>query len=519
MEKLYPIGIDTFSEIIDGGYVYIDKTDLVYDLANRFKNVFLSRPRRFGKSLLTSTFEAYFSGREDLFRGLKLHNKETQWKKYPVLHFSFNGVMVETVRDLQDYINDMLADYEKQYGIASPARTSNLRLKHLIKAAVEHTGMPAVVLIDEYDKPMLDVVGNKSLTESVRKKMQNFYSPLKNCGKDLRFLFLTGVTQFSQVSIFSQLNNLEIISMNSDYAAVCGITEEELKNNLNEGIQEMAVAKGWSKEECLKKLKEEYDGYHFSPGLPDIYNPFSLMQALKNRKIKAYWFTHSTPTFLLTQMRRFNAKPQTFSRQRSYPSTFEKSIDDANSITPLLYQSGYLTIKDYIEDPETYILDIPNKEVRVGLMECMVSYLGAGDSVPARDLANDMYLAFKEDDFDKVMNHLKKYLSTVPYTSGAKKDCEGHYQSLLYVLFSLMSINVQVEARTPQGRIDVVVESPKYIYLIEIKLDKSADKALEQINLKDYPARFALTGKPVRKVGANFSRKTRNITDWKIEDN
>jgi len=315
------------------------------------------------------------------------------------------------------------------------------------------------------------------------------------------------------MSIFSELNNLKVISMLPKYASLCGITEEEMLRDLNEGIQKMADLKGWTKEECIAKLKRNYDGYHFSYQSPDIYNPFSLLQAIESTEIEKYWYA-STPSYIIEYMKRFHIKPQTLGQQMSYTSTFDVSIEDAESITPILYQSGYLTIKGYDSDRDEYTLDIPNNEIREGLMENMITYLGAGERQAALVLVNDMRKAFNDEDFDKVMKLLQTYLGTVPYT--AVKDCEGHYQSLLYVIFSLMSKNVQVETRTAQGRVDVAVESPKYIYLIEIKLNKSADMAIDQIDLKNYADKFALDTKPVKKVGVNFSTKTRNITDWKI---
>jgi len=511
MALKYPINVYDFSEMIDDGYLYVDKTGLVFNLVTNYKKVFFGRPRRFGKSLLTSTLDYYFQGRSDLFKNLEIYKLEKDWKKYPVLHFDLSTGLITDAAKIESDLNIKLLKYEKVYGKGEGEIDPGQRLGGIIERAAEKAGMKPVVLIDEYDKPVLDVLGDKDKLKEVRTVMQNFYAPLK--AAKLRFLFITGITKFSQMSIFSQLNDLEVISMLSEYASLCGITEEEMLRDLDEGIQDMADDKGWTKEECFKKLKENYDGYHFSHKSPDVYNPFSLLQALKKHELGSYWYA-STPSFLIEQMKKFNVSPQLLGRQQSYASAFDVSIEDMQSITPLLFQSGYLTIKGYIEDPETYFLDIPNKEVRIGLMECMVSFLGIDSVIPARKLADDMYVAFKTEDFDKVMQLLQTYLATVPYTT--IKDSEGHYQSLLYVLFSLLSKNVQVETRTSRGRVDVVVESPKYIYLIEIKLNKSAEDALEQIDLKQYADKFSLETKPIRKVGVNFSKKTRNITDWKI---
>jgi len=514
MAKRYPIGVQKFPKLINGGYYYIDKTALIYELVTNYDNVFLSRPRRFGKSLLTSTLECYFQGRSDLFKNLEIYKLEKEWKQYPVLHFDMSTIKVATADGILSELNLKLKAYEKLYGKDEDEILPSQRLGGIITRAMEKTGTPPVVLIDEYDKPVLDVSGDDDKVKDVKAVMRAFYAPLK--AADLRFLFITGVTKFSQMSIFSELNNLEIISMQSEYAAICGITEEEMLRDLDEGIQEMADFKGWTKEECIAKLKRNYDGYHFSYDSPDVYNPFSLLQALKQRNLNPYWYA-STPSYIIEYMKKFHVKPQTLGLQKSYASSFDVSIEDAKSITPILYQSGYLTIKGYSDsDGEEYTLDIPNNEIREGLMKNMISYLGAGDEPAALALVNNMRKALDVDDFDKVMKLLQTYLGTVPYTS--VKDCEGHYQSLLYVIFSLMSKDVQVEARTAQGRVDAVVESPKYIYLIEIKLNKSADMAIEQIDLKSYGDKFALDTKPVKKVGVNFSTRTRNIKDWKVAE-
>lgn len=515
--RRYPIGIQSFLNIITGDYLYVDKTDYVFDLAQNYKYVFLSRPRRFGKSLLTSTLEYYFLGRKDLFKGLKADELEKEWNQYPVLHFDLSGATVGGTEELKRYLSDQLNDNENKFGIVDDAEDMNLRLKRLIQKAKAKTGMPVVVLIDEYDKPLLDVLSDNTKLDDIRLVMRNFYSPLKACEGDLRFVFITGITKFSQLSIFSELNNLTHISMNPKYAAICGVTKEELLSVFNEGITKMAEENEMTKDECIDKLAIYYDGYHFSRKSPDIYNPFSLLQALKNMETGYYWFSSATPTFLINQMKRFGVKPQGLGKQRAWESSFDTPTENMKSITPLLYQSGYITIKGYDKTTGEYLLDIPNKEVRAGLMESLIPYV-AGDEelIPAQQLISDMYRAFLKDDFDEVMELLKTFLGTIPQTDNVSKDYEGYYQSLLYVIFSLMCRYVQVEVRTPRGRADIVLESPRNIYLIEIKLNSSADKAMKQIELKDYPERFALCGKPVVKVGVNFSAEMRNIADWEV---
>jgi len=485
--RRYPVGIQSFEQMIERNYAYIDKTGIMYDMVQTYQNVFLSRPRRFGKTLLVSTLECYFTGRKELFKGLKIDSLEKDWKQYPVLHFDMSGATVETIDALNEYLDFVLSKYEKIYNIGKCARTSNVRLTNIIQAAKQQTGMPVVVLIDEYDKPMLDVMNDKDTekVEKIRLMMRNFYSPLKMCNGDMRFLFLTGITKFSQLSIFSELNNLANISMDEQYSAICGVTEEELRTEYGEDIQELADKLNISKEECFYQLKTEYDGYHFCDGCPDIYNPFSLVNALTSTKIEAYWFASATPTFLIGQMKKFGFRPQELTRQKMWAESFDVPVHDMTSVIPLLYQSGYLTIKDYDKKRDLYTLDIPNKEVRDGLMRNLLPYVvGGSKKTPALLLVTDMFDAFQADDINTVFEHLKTFLGTIPYTDNVAKDYEGHYQALLFVIFSLLCHYVQVEVRTPKGRVDVVLESPKNIYLIELKLDKSASEALEQIDLK-----------------------------------
>jgi len=518
MSRIYPIGIPTFPIIIQGNYEYVDKTALVYQLTHSYNYVFLSRPRRFGKSLLVSTLECYFKGEKDLFKGLAMEKLETEWKQHPVLHFDISGVKVKEVDDLTDYLAEILLDCEKIYGIDNTGKKPNVRLKRLIEAAHQQTGMPVVLLIDEYDKPMLDALDREEITEDLRDVMSNFYAAIKACAPYLRFVFLTGVTKFSQMSIFSQLNNLTDISMLPQYAAICGITEDEMLTRFSDGIDEMAAALKISRDECFKQLKDQYDGYHFSEVSPDIYNPYSLVQALGNHRISNYWFASGTPSFLMHELKRFNFKAINIGKVKTMAAEFDVPIQSQTSPLPLLYQSGYLTIKDYTPATRIYILDVPNTEVRYGLMENLLpSVIAPGPQSLAFELVGNMGVAFQNDDIDTVLQLLKTYLGTIPYTGHVKKDFEGRYQAILYVLFSMMCNYVQVEVHTPTGRVDMVLESPKHIYAIEMKLNATAQKALDQINLNDYSSRFALTGKPVIRVGVNFSSRTRNITSWKAE--
>ena len=516
MSRKYPIGIKSFPTIIKEGYEYVDKTALVYQLAT-YKYTFLSRPRRFGKSLLVSTLESYVKGEKDLFKGLAMEKLETEWKQHPVLHFDLSTKNYTSCEAIHRALNFKLVFYERIYGRDPEAVDEDERLEALIMRAYEQTGMPVVVLIDEYDKPMLDAIDNEGIAKEVLSIMTNFYAPLKACEDYLRFVFLTGITKFSQMNIFSQLNSLKDISMMPKYAAICGITEEEMLTRFSDGIDEMAVALNITRDECFNKLKSQYDGYHFSVNSPDIYNPFSLNQAFDSNIIDNYWFASGTPSFLLHELKRFNFKATNLGKVTAMAGEFDIPIQMQTSPLPLLYQSGYLTIKGYNPSSRLYTLDIPNTEVRYGLMESLLPTVVEPEwQSQAFELVGNMGEAFRKDDFETVMQLLKTYLATVPYTSNLKKDYEGRYQIVLYVLFSMMCNYVQVEVHTPTGRVDMVLESPKNVYAIEMKLNASAQKAADQIDLKDYSSRFALTGKPIVRVGVNFSSRTRNVTSWEV---
>ena len=514
-EQLYPIGIQTFSELRKGGYVYIDKTDLIYRLTHSGgKYFFLSRPRRFGKSLLTSTLHSYFEGCKELFKGLAIECMEKEWTAYPVLHFDMSlGKHLD--RDaLGRYLLSQLEPYEKEYGLKPAIPDANIRLANLIRSAYEQTGQQAVVLIDEYDAPLLDVVHKEGELEALRHIMRNFYSPLKACDPYLRFVFLTGITKFSQLSIFSELNNIKNISMLPEYATLCGITEDEMKIRMKPGIQRLAGKGGITFDEALDELKANYDGYHFTWPSPDIYNPYSLLNALSDGRIDSYWFGSGTPTYLIEMLRKYDVPPQEIGGRECMVEDFDSPTERMTDISPLLYQSGYITIKDYDDISGLYSLDIPNREVRIGLMRSLLpNYV----QVPrlANTTVGQMIRRIYADDFDGALRILQTYLSTVPYCS--RTNYEGHYQQLLYVIFSLLGYRVDVEVHTPLGRVDIVMRTPSRLYLIELKLNKDASAAMEQINLKDYASRFALCGLPVTKVGINFDSEKHTLSDWKIE--
>ena len=516
-QRLYPLGIQTFSEIRRRDMLYVDKTEYVYRMASSGKFFFLSRPRRFGKSLLVSTFQSYFEGRKELFKGLAIEKLEHEWTEYPVLHFDMSGGKHLDKEQLNRYLLSVLTENENRFGIKADAIDPNIRLMNLIKSLYQQTGKQVVVLIDEYDAPLLDVAHQDDNLIELRYIMRNFYSPLKLSEPYLRFVFLTGITKFSQLSIFSELNNIKNISMDEPYSGICGITKDELLAQMSEDIDALAKKMSLTREETIEKLKENYDGYHFTWPSPDVFNPFSLLNCFADGKTKAYWFGSGTPTYLINMLRKFNVLPTRITKMYAKASSFDAPTENMTTITPLLYQSGYLTIKDYEPMSEIYTLDIPNKEIKVGLFESLLpnylegTFAEAGDVTIAR-----MSVLIRQNDMDGAIRLLQTFFETVPYCNNT--NYEGHYQQVLFIIFSLLThFLVDVEIHTPNGRVDIVMLTNTHLYIIELKLNKDAKTAMQQINLKDYAQRFALCGKPVIKVGINFNAKSGQIEDWMIE--
>ena len=513
--KKCPLGVQTFEKVISEDLLYVDKTQYIYSLAQDYRYVFLSRPRRFGKSLLASTLHSYFAGKKELFKGLAIERLETEWTEHPVLHFDMSLGKHMGKEQLERFLGERLVFEERKYGIDNPATDINDRFTNLIVAAYEKTGRQAVVLIDEYDAPLLDVVHEDEQLPQLRQVMRNFYSPLKACDPYLRFVFLTGITKFSQMSIFSELNNLTNISMDAEYAGICGITEEELTGQLSDYVDSIADNQGKTHDEVLQQLKKNYDGYHFSWPSPDIFNPFSLLTAFAKRKIGSYWFASGTPTYLIEMMRKFGVAPSQIGPTEAMASAFDAPTERMTSLIPLLYQSGYLTIKDYYEEDNIYVLDIPNKEIRIGLMESLLpSYVQGGFNTGLVTVSK-MNRLLRQDDLDGMLRLLQQYLLTIPQCDNT--NYEGHYQQLLFVIFSLLGEYVDVEVRTATGRVDMVMQAFGKLYLFELKLNRSAAAAMQQINLNDYPARFSQSGLPIVKVGINFDTATRTLSDWVIE--
>ena len=488
--RRYPIGIQSFERLRNDNCVYIDKTELIYRLVNTHTTYFLSRPRRFGKSLLVSTLAAYFSGKKDLFKGLMMEQLEKDWTVYPVLHIDFSISKYMNAGMLRSAINNRLVEWERIYGCDTSEDTFSLRLKGIIKRAYEQSGRQVVLLVDEYDSPMLDSNNNEELQAEIRGIMRDFFSPLKAQGEYLRFLFLTGISKFSQMSIFSELNNLQNISMQDAYSAICGITENELRTQLEEDIRRMAEANGETYDEACIHLKQQYDGYHFSENSEDIYNPFSLFNAFAQKKYANFWFSTGTPTFLIDNV-----------------------ITDP---LPVLYQSGYLTIKEYDRDFQIYTLAYPNKEVRKGFIE---SLMPAYVHLPARE--NTFYVvSFIKDlrvgNLDQCMERIKSFFASIPNDMNNKE--EKHYQTIFYLLFRLMGQYVDAEVKSAVGRADVVIKMQDAIYVFEFKVDGTPEEALAQINSKQYAIPYQADHRKVVKVGVNFDSSTRTIGEWVIEN-
>ena len=515
--KLYPLGIQTFSEIIEKDKLYIDKTEYIYRMTHtNSKYCFLGRPRRFGKSLLVTTLQSYFEGKKELFKGLAMERLEKEWTACPVLHFDMSGGKHMEKEQLERYLSYILDNEEKKWGITTTLQDANTRLMNLINTAYEKSGKQVVVLIDEYDAPMLDVAHEREQLDTLRNIVRNFYSPLKYSEAKLRFVFLTGITKFSQVSIFSELNNITNISMNDEYAGICGITEEEMLTQMSEDIDELAKKRNITKEQAISKLKENYDGYHFSGCSPDIFNPYSLFNCFAEGKFGSYWFASGTPTYLINMMRRFDTLPTDITRVEADASEFDAPTENMPTIMPLLYQSGYMTIKDYDEDYNFYTLDVPNKEVKVGLTKALIPSYVTQNTLATTNTARRIAQALDKQDMDGALRLLQTFLGTVPYCNNT--NYEGHYQQMFFIIFTLLTAYlVDVEIHTPNGRVDIVILTKTDLYLVELKLNKDAQTAMQQINLKNYQQKFALCGKPVTKVGVNFDGTTGNITDWVIE--
>ena len=516
----YPIGIQSFERIIEDGYVYIDKTDLIYSLTHGGSIYFLSRPRRFGKSLLVSTLKNYYLGNKELFKGLKIDRLEKDWNVHPVFHVDFNGANFTQAGVLDTMLDDYIDKWEKQYDIhTDPGLGVGLRFRDILCAVHEQTGRRAVVLIDEYDKPILDVLDVDTLLEdSHRNVLKAFYSVFKVADSHLQFVLLTGVTKFSQVSVFSGFNQPKDISMDARYETLCGITQEELDGYFVDPISAMAERNRCSFEEMKSLLKQKYDGYHFSDNMTDVYNPFSLLNALDSLRLQDYWFSSGTPTYLIRLLAHFKENMNELTGRYYSPEEFIDYKADVEQPLPMIYQSGYLTIKDYNMRRNTFLLDFPNNEVKNGFLTAIAtSYLQPKKRVEGWIF--DVLDTLEGGDTDRLCSLFTSFLSSIPYTMRRKDDereRERYFQYTFYLILRLISVyTVYVEKQQSHGRVDCVLETPQYVYIFEFKLDGTAEEALRQIEEKGYAGEYASDTRTLYKIGASFSSETGTIGDWK----
>ena len=516
--KLYPIGIQTFERIRKEDKFYVDKTEYIYRMTHTDgKFFFLNRPRRFGKSLLVSTFKSYFEGKKELFEGLAIEKLEKEWNTYPVLYFDLSKGKHMEKEQLNRYLLDIIEKQEARFDCKSNKIDVNIRLDDLINVVYQKTGKQVVVLIDEYDAPLLDVAHEKEKLNELRNTMRNFYSPLKGNESMLRFVFMTGITKFSQLSIFSELNNIKNVSMDEPYAGICGITKEELLTQMSDDIDALAGHLELSREETIQELKDHYDGYHFCWPSPDVFNPYSLLNCFADGRMDDYWFGSGTPTYLINMMRKYDFLPADLGEAIEVgKKDFDAPTETMTTIVPLLYQSGYVTIKGYDKPTKLYLLALPNQEIRVGLYGSLLPHYLTDKSAKANTTIAKMSVLVKKGDMDAAFCLLNDFLETVPYCDNT--NYEGHWQQTLYIMFALLTnYSILVEPHTAKGRIDIMMETNDTIYVMELKFNKSAEEALAQIDAKHYADAFKMSGKKVVKIGLNFSVKDEvNSLEWKI---
>ena len=512
---IYPIGIQNFEKIRMEDFLYVDKTAEIYKLAKEGRYYFLSRPRRFGKSLLVSTMEAYFSGRKELFSGLAVEKMETEWKQHPVLHLDLSGVSYTDESVLERVLSDKLAKWEALYGAVNTSDILGLRFKEVIEAAYNKTGNQVAILIDEYDKPIIDNLGNEPTLSRLRSTLLGFYSVMKSMDARIRFGFLTGVTKIGKMSVFSGLNNLNDISMIPDYVDICGISETELHEYFDESISELSSANEMSKEECYVKLKSMYDGYHFCEDSIGIYNPFSLLNTFQNKKFREYWFETGTPGFLVEVMRKTSFDVTTLENQ-TVDSTLMSNADAIfENPVPYLFQSGYLTITGYNDMFRLYQLGFPNQEVKNGFLNCLLKYyVPMSPDMSGTTLIYQLWHSITEGNPESFMQILSSLFANTSYQ--IQGETEKDFQYAMYIISALLGEYVQVERATSNGRIDLIIQTKEFVYLFELKVNADADVALRQIDEKGYARPFEGDSRKLFKIGVNFSTATRRIEDWKI---
>ena len=512
MAKLYPIGIQNFESLRRDGYFYIDKTKLVYSLVKTGRYYFLSRPRRFGKSLLISTLEAYFEGKKELFEGLAIEKLEKDWTKYPVLHIDLNTQNYISPDSLDSKLNNVLVQWEKIYGSEPSENSLSMRFEGIIERACRKEGQRVAILIDEYDKPMLQAIGNEELQNAFRNSLKAFYGALKSKDGFIKFALLTGVTKFGKVSVFSDLNNLEDISMRRNFIEICGITEKEIHDNLEPELHDLADAQGITYEEVCRELKERYDGYHFNYNTVGLYNPFSLLNTFKALEFGDYWFETGTPSYLVELLKRDHYDLYRMAHEKTNVDVLNSIDSTSNNPIPVIYQSGYLTIKDYEKEFGNYTLGFPNKEVEEGFIKYLLPFYSSVDRVESNFQISKFVTEVRTGEVDAFFRRLQSFFADTPYE--LVKDLELHYQNVLFIVFKLVGFYVKAEYHTSEGRIDLLLQTDKYIYVMEFKLEGTAEEALQQIEDKQYALPFAQDSRKLFKIGVNFSNQSRNIEKW-----
>ena len=514
-DKIYPIGIQNFEKIRNDGYFYVDKTALIYQMVKTGSYYFLSRPRRFGKSLLLSTLEAYFQGKKELFTGLAMEKLEKDWNKHPILHLDLNIEKYDVSESLDNILEKSLVAWEKLYGAEPSERSFSLRFAGIIQRACEKTGQRVVILVDEYDKPMLQSIGNEELQRQFRNTLKPFYGALKTMDGYIKFALLTGVTKFGKVSVFSDLNNLDDISMIDQYVSICGVNESELHENLEEELHEFADARGVTYDEICAQLREYYDGYHFTPDSVGIYNPFSLLGAFKYKKFSSYWFETGTPTYLVELLKKHHYDLERMAHEKTDSQVLNSIDSDSTNPIPVIYQSGYLTIKGYDERFDIYRLGFPNREVEEGFIRFLLPYYANVSKVETPFEIQKFVREVESGDYNSFFRRLQSFFADTTYE--VIRDQELHYENVLFIVFKLLGFYTQVEYHTNDGRIDLVLKTDKFIYIMEFKLEGTAEEALQQINDKHYALPFETDERKLFKIGVNFSATTRNIEKWVVE--
>ncbi len=516
--RRYPVGVQDFKTIRTDGFVYVDKTKYIYDLANNYGNaIFLGRPRRFGKSLLYSTMKHYFLGNKALFEGLAMERLETEWKQYPVFHFDMSLCKKDDVDGVKSTLSFMLAQYEKQYGCEQKDLDFGARLQQLILVAHERTGNGAVLIFDEYDAPVLNVIDSQEKMEAIRSIFNSFYTPVKALGEHIRFLFITGITKFSQMSIFSTINHLFNISMDKEWEGLCGITAQELEETFKEDIAQLAESAGTSPEDMLQHLRDRYDGYHFGPSLIDVYNPFSIINTFARQSLRDYWFGSATPSALIKILDKYNFQLSDIENSELFEDEFDQPFDNMESAIPIMYQSGYLTVKSYDPESRIFTLGIPNQEVHAGLYRTLMPRYLNPSVTSNRSLLMTVRKAMIADDINAALEAAQSYLSALP--NDLSNKTERDFETLLRVMFDCIGIETDTEVKNARGRCDVVIKSRSTVYVLELKISTTAtvDEALAQINEKDYLIPYWNDPRRKVKVGVTVNPDTRTIEQWKVE--